>query len=339
MATQATVTQATMTQATVETQHAGQWYVAAFSDELTPGKTLVKSVADQELVFWRTADDTGMVQAASAVCPHWGGPLGEGQVKNDDSITCPWHGWQFRNGYCLERPRLRLPRYLAHDDGIVLWVRLPWNIDKGTEPPLQVRPEDVYSFWFEVPVESDVYHVQENYLDFLHPAEYHTSIFSHCAYLGKDGDANIVELAYKMPLGRKVITRTRVFAPTPYQVRNEVFDGLGTGTVIESHLTPVSSGQTMIREIYHVPARLVPDKGWTVMRFFIERSARRIRKEDAHFSKRRYELRLRGFVDGRGLPVQGRIAPYVGEWLDSPDADAAVQRISDLIGKTAPSHY
>ncbi|MCB0161863.1 MAG: hypothetical protein KDD83_27180, partial [Caldilineaceae bacterium] len=90
---------------------------------------------------------------------------------------------------------------------------------------------------------------------------------------------------------------------------------------------------------YHVPGRLVPDKGWSSMRFFIERSARRIREEDALFSKRRYELRKRGFVDGRGLPVQGHVAPYLGEWRASTDADDAVQRLNDLIGKTAPSHY
>ncbi|MEZ4580696.1 MAG: DUF5914 domain-containing protein [Caldilineaceae bacterium] len=323
----------------LDARHAGLWYVAAFSDELKPGATLVKTVADQELVLWRTADDTRLVQAASAVCPHWGGPLGEGQVKNDGSITCPWHGWQFRHGYCLERPRLKLPRYLAHDDGILLWVRLPWDMDEISTPPLQTRPDDVYSFWFEVPVESDVYHVQENYLDFLHPAEYHTSVFSHCAYLGRDGDVHLVELAYKMPLGRELVTRTRVTAPTAYQVRNEVYDGLGTGMVIESHLTPVDADHTIIHEIYHVPGRLVPDKGWSSMRFFIERSARRIREEDALFSKRRYELRKRGFVDGRGLPVQGRVAPYLGEWRASTDADDAVQRLNDLIGKTAPSHY
>jgi nitrite reductase/ring-hydroxylating ferredoxin subunit len=322
-----------------EHPHAGQWYVAAFSQALRPGATLNRTVADQEIVLWRTPDDTHRVQAASAVCPHWGGPLGEGRVKTDGTLTCPWHGWQFRNGYCLERPRLKLPRYLAHDDGILLWVRLPWEIEEVTAPPLQTRPDDALSFWFDITIESDVYHVQENYLDFLHPAEYHDTVFNHCAHLGREGEINLVELGYKLPFGKSLITRTRVWAPTPFQVRNEVYDGLATGMVIESHLTPLSADRTVIHEIYHVPQRIVPDKGWPYMSFFMKRSARRIREEDAIFSARRFRLRQLGFVDGRGLPINGRVAPYLGDWQESEAAGAAQESLSALMGKKARSTW
>jgi nitrite reductase/ring-hydroxylating ferredoxin subunit len=319
--------------------HAGQWYVACFAQELKPGSTLVKIVADQEIVLWRTDDDGGRVQAASAVCPHWGGPLGEGKVTMDGALTCPWHGWQFRNGFCTNRPRLKLPRYLAHDDGILLWVRLPWSIDEVTEPPLQVRPAEANSFWFDVHVDSDVYHVQENYLDFLHPAEYHTSVFNHCEYLGREGEINLVELGYKMPLGKPFITRTRVWAPTAYQVRNEVYDGLATGMVIESHLTPISAAKTVIHEIYHVPHGVVPEQGWPFMKFFLRRSARRIRLEDSIFSARRYRLRKLGFIDGRGLPVGGRSTPYLESWDESEEAEIAETRVESLVGRKAPAHF
>jgi phenylpropionate dioxygenase-like ring-hydroxylating dioxygenase large terminal subunit len=319
--------------------YAGQWYVAAFRDELKAGQTLVKTVADQEIVFWRTDDDGGSVHAASAVCPHWGGPLGEGKVTTDGALTCPWHGWQFRNGYCLNRPRLKLPRYLAHDDGILLWVRLPWDVDAYTAPPLQARPAGAMSFWFDIHVDSDVYHVQENYLDFLHPAEYHTSVFQTCEYLGREGEINLVELGYKMPFGKALITRTRVWAPSAWQVRNEVFDGLAVGMVIESHLTPITAEQTLIHELYHVPQGVVPQQGWPFMRFFLRRSARQIRKEDAIFSARRYRLRKLGFVDGRGLPIQGRTAPYLDGWTDTPEAETADLRVERLVGRKAPAHF
>lgn len=319
--------------------HAGQWYVAAFGGALKPGKTLVRTVADQEIVFWRTDDDSRKVQAASAVCPHWGGPLGEGRAAADGVLTCPWHGWKFRDGYCLDRPRLRLPRYLAHDDGILLWVRLPWDVEDVTAPPLQARPPGTHSFWFDIEIASDVYHVQENYLDFLHPAEYHTSVFEHCDYLGRDGEVNLVELGYRMPLGKSFTTRTRVWAPTPFQVRNEVYDGLAVGMVIESHLTPLAEDRTLIHEIYHVPAAVVPDKGWPFMKYFMRKSARRIRVEDALFSARRYRLRKLGFVDGRGLPINGRVAPYLGEWPESEEAEIAAARLTSLIGKKAPAHW
>lgn len=319
--------------------HAGQWYVAALSEALAAGGTLVKVVADQEIVFWRSPDGGRAVQAASAVCPHWGGPLGEGAVSEDGRLTCPWHGWQFQNGACLDRPRLKLPRYLAHDDGVFLWVRLPWDVEDVSEPPLQARPAECRSFWFDIPIESDVYHVQENYLDFLHPAEYHDTVFNHCVHLGKEGDVHLVELGYKLPLGRSLITRTRVWAPTPYQVRNVVYQGLGVGTVIESHITPIHADRSMIHEAYHVPTSQTPRYGWSIMRAFMLRSARRIREEDALFSARRYALRKRGFVDGRGLPVNGKVAPYLDEWSDSEAAAGATQKLDDLVGTTARSHW
>ena len=32
--------------------------------------------------------------ALDGVCPHQGGPLGQG-VLSGCVVTCPWHGWQF----------------------------------------------------------------------------------------------------------------------------------------------------------------------------------------------------------------------------------------------------
>ncbi|MFN8441123.1 MAG: DUF5914 domain-containing protein [Caldilineaceae bacterium] len=326
--------------------YAGQWYVAAFSKALKPGQTLVKTIADQEIVFWRSLakaeadqEQPTVVQAASAVCPHWGGPLGEGKVGEIGKLTCPWHGWQFLHGSCLDRPRLKLPRYLAYDDGLLLWVRLPWDVDEINEPPLQSRPPATRSFGFDILIESDVYHVQENYLDFLHPAEYHTTIFNHCAHLGREQEVNLVELGYKLPLGKSLITRTRVWGPTPYQVRNEVYEGLGVGMVIESHLTPLAANRTLIHEIYHVPDAIIPRYGWSIMRYFMKKGAVTIRREDAIFSKRRYELRKRGFVDGRGLPINGKVAPYRNEWDESEEAEIAAEKLENLVGKKAPSHW
>ena len=47
----------------------------------------------------------GEVKAYSGVCPHLGGPLLEGPLR-DDIVTCPWHSydWDLRSGRCLTRP-------------------------------------------------------------------------------------------------------------------------------------------------------------------------------------------------------------------------------------------
>ncbi|MCB0098799.1 MAG: hypothetical protein KDE46_23855, partial [Caldilineaceae bacterium] len=70
-----------------------------------------------------------------------------------------------------------------------------------------------------------------------------------------------------------------------------------------------------------------------------QRSARRIRDEDAIFAARRYQLRQRGFVDGRGLPIAGQVAPYVDEWMQSEDGQQTAQKLEGLVGKTASSHW
>ena len=36
----------------------------------------------------------GTFHALDGVCPHAGGPLGEGTLTGS-VVTCPWHGWQF----------------------------------------------------------------------------------------------------------------------------------------------------------------------------------------------------------------------------------------------------
>jgi len=36
----------------------------------------------------------GQIHALDGICPHAGGPLGEGEL-NGSVVTCPWHGWQF----------------------------------------------------------------------------------------------------------------------------------------------------------------------------------------------------------------------------------------------------
>jgi nitrite reductase (NADH) small subunit len=49
-------------------------------------------VAAGEVVALFNVD--GRFYALDGICPHQGGPLAQGQLCGD-TITCPWHGWQF----------------------------------------------------------------------------------------------------------------------------------------------------------------------------------------------------------------------------------------------------
>lgn len=47
----------------------------------------------------------GQFYAMDGICPHAGGPLGEGKLTGD-VVTCPWHGWQFNvktGHHCLNQ--------------------------------------------------------------------------------------------------------------------------------------------------------------------------------------------------------------------------------------------
>ena len=39
-------------------------------------------------------DSSGTIRCFDGLCPHAGGPLGEGNLDGDQ-IICPWHAWAF----------------------------------------------------------------------------------------------------------------------------------------------------------------------------------------------------------------------------------------------------
>ena len=72
----------------------------------------------------------GEIRALSGVCPHQGGPLGEGALDGA-MITCPWHMWEFdsETGQCTLNPDLRIPVYTARLHGDAVEVDLPEEVD------------------------------------------------------------------------------------------------------------------------------------------------------------------------------------------------------------------
>lgn len=60
-------------------------------NELTAGQAHPFRVAGQDLVLCRVDDQ---VYALDGVCPHVGGPLGQGTLHGR-MLVCPWHAWEF----------------------------------------------------------------------------------------------------------------------------------------------------------------------------------------------------------------------------------------------------
>lgn len=60
-------------------------------DDISDGEAVVEEVEGTSVAVLRSDGD---IYALENVCPHQGGPVGEGKVE-DGCIHCPWHGWQF----------------------------------------------------------------------------------------------------------------------------------------------------------------------------------------------------------------------------------------------------
>jgi|HubBroStandDraft_6_1064221.scaffolds.fasta_scaffold200018_2 nitrite reductase (NADH) small subunit len=86
-----------------------------------PGVTLVPLGAPRGRSAWTIKhngrsyavfDVGGELQVTDAACPHHGGPLAEGLVR-DGVVTCPWHWYSFelRSGLCRTAAGYRLRKY------------------------------------------------------------------------------------------------------------------------------------------------------------------------------------------------------------------------------------
>ncbi|MDX1675823.1 MAG: Rieske 2Fe-2S domain-containing protein, partial [Longimicrobiales bacterium] len=55
--------------------------------ELPEGEPFLGQLDGDQVLLYRDGDD---VSAIGAACTHYGGPLGDGLVK-DGTVRCPWH--------------------------------------------------------------------------------------------------------------------------------------------------------------------------------------------------------------------------------------------------------
>lgn len=68
----------------------------------------------------------GRYYALDGVCPHAGGPLGDGFLTGT-VVTCPWHGWQFdvTTGACTFSPDIAQSRCEVRENGDYLEIDAP----------------------------------------------------------------------------------------------------------------------------------------------------------------------------------------------------------------------
>jgi nitrite reductase/ring-hydroxylating ferredoxin subunit len=68
----------------------------------------------------------GEIRAISGICPHQGGPLGEGTLHGE-IVVCPWHMWEFNSatGVCSFNEDVTIPTYRVRVENGSVLVDLP----------------------------------------------------------------------------------------------------------------------------------------------------------------------------------------------------------------------
>jgi nitrite reductase (NADH) small subunit len=71
------------------------------------------------------ANVAGTISVMDNVCPHRGGPLGQGMIEGN-KIVCPWHAWAFdvKTGAAEHTPMARVPVYEVRIEGEDVSIKL-----------------------------------------------------------------------------------------------------------------------------------------------------------------------------------------------------------------------
>ncbi|HVW78352.1 MAG TPA: Rieske 2Fe-2S domain-containing protein [Alloacidobacterium sp.] len=71
------------------------------------------------------ANENGVISAMDNVCPHRGGPLGQGIIENG-KVICPLHAWAFdlKTGAVQHAPHMRVAVYEVKVESEDVFVQL-----------------------------------------------------------------------------------------------------------------------------------------------------------------------------------------------------------------------
>jgi nitrite reductase (NADH) small subunit/3-phenylpropionate/trans-cinnamate dioxygenase ferredoxin subunit len=92
----------------------------AQTDEIPAGQGKCVEVEGKRIAIFNM---DGTYYAIDDVCPHQGGPLGEGEL-NGKIVTCPWHGWEYdvTTGVNTDDPDVQQEQFEVLVDGTDIMV-------------------------------------------------------------------------------------------------------------------------------------------------------------------------------------------------------------------------
>jgi nitrite reductase/ring-hydroxylating ferredoxin subunit len=111
-------------------------------DDIPVGEGRAYPVGDDQVSVFRLRD--GRLRALSAVCPHAGGPIADGQIDNH-VVICPLHQhvYELDTGHCRTgQPPLRTYPVRVDDTGHVLLTSPPpRTFMRGSRPGVSADTE------------------------------------------------------------------------------------------------------------------------------------------------------------------------------------------------------
>ncbi|GAA4852148.1 DUF5914 domain-containing protein [Pseudonocardia benzenivorans] len=279
---------------------AGGWFVLAAAREITARRAFGRVVAGREVVAWRSAD--GVLHAGPGACPHLGAALCDAPV-HDGALVCRWHGLALPPE---GRPNWRT--YPVYDDGVLAWVRL--DGEPPTDAPvLGPRPPRGAGMAAVATVvgRCEPQDVVANRLDPWHGAWLHPYSFASLRVLSAPPrdcppteDRFLVEVTFRVSRGLGVPVHAAFTCPDPRTVTMEIVDGEGTGSVVETHATPLRPGPDGLPRTAMIEATIATSDraGFRhvrrvagAVRPLMERTARRLWRDDMDYAERRYAVR------------------------------------------------
>ncbi|MFH9728415.1 DUF5914 domain-containing protein [Streptomyces sp. NPDC017254] len=288
----------------------GNWYVVGASASVRPDRPLARTVTGGEVVVWRGAD--GRLVAGPGVCPHLGAPLADSPVRCG-TLVCHWHGLALDGA-----PTAGWEPLPVFDDGVLVWVRLD---ETGGETPLAapvvpVRPVSARGVTavYEGTGVCEPEDVVANRLDPWHGAWFHPYSFVDLTVVGPPDelpegadDGFTVDVSFKVA-GRLVVPVRAVFtAPEPRTVVMRITGGEGTGSVVETHATPLGPDErgrprTAVTEAVVAasdrPGFAFVRRAAPLLRPVMRTAAARLWRDDLAYAERRWQLRSTGRFPG-----------------------------------------
>jgi hypothetical protein len=276
----------------------GNWYAFAASRDVRAGRPFGTRVAGVELVAWR--DQHTQLRVGPRSCPHLGADLATALVHRG-TLVCRWHGLCL-DGDANEFGWKSLP---SHDDGVLAWVRLD---SVGGEAPLDqpvipARPAgDTLDAVARLVGACEPADIIANRLDPWHGAWYHPYSFTRLEVLTNptaDEDRFLVAVTFRV--GRVGVPTVAEFtSPEARTIVMRIVDGEGTGSVVETHATPIGLGPDGHPRTAVIEAIIAHSErtGFRRARHaaplisgLMRVAASRLWRDDLAYAERRYQLR------------------------------------------------